>query len=167
MEKNHKNMIDKMFAYNLWANLQLLDVCTGLTDEQLQVNSDGGFQNLGQTVAHIIDGERYYIRHLTGELPWGDAFDMTPLSMTEIREKAKFTGQRLLEIASQCDPERAHSRILDDGSTQHYFDWTIVLQALYHGIEHRTQAKALLTKLGVSHPEMASWDYTEGIVSGG
>ena len=38
-----------------------------------------------------------------------------------------------------------------------------MLQTIYHGIEHRTQIKMMLTKLGVEHPELAAWDFRMAI----
>ena len=33
------------------------------------------------------------------------------------------------------------------------------LQAIYRGIEHRTQIKILLTQLGVEHRELSAWGF--------
>jgi uncharacterized damage-inducible protein DinB len=38
-----------------------------------------------------------------------------------------------------------------------------LLQALYHGIEHRTQIKMLLTQIGFAHPELAAWDFMDSL----
>ena len=65
-------------------------------------------------------------------------------------------------MTASVDPSVQHE-VQFEGNAFQFFNWTVVLQALYHGIEHRTQVKSLLTKLGVEHPELAAWDYTQSL----
>ena len=83
--------------------------------------------------------------------------------MSELKTMAQQTGQRLIEIASNTDPTVEHFAE-EEGLRYRFESSTVVIQALYHGIEHRTQMKVLLTKIGVEHPEMAGWDFGETIV---
>lgn len=152
-------LIDKMFEYNLWANTQLIEVCSSLAGEQLDVEAVGIYGRIRPTIIHLLNAEGNYVRRLTGSHPWPADLDWATLSMAELKETAKLSGNRLVEIASKTDITVRHE--LDDGYT--FFNWTVLLQALYHAIEHRTQIKVLLTQLGVEHPELAAWDYVDSL----
>ncbi|KAA3665340.1 MAG: hypothetical protein DWQ04_01120 [Chloroflexi bacterium] len=156
------NTIDKMFEYNLWANTQLIKLCKGLSDEQLEMEAKGVFGKIHPTLVHLIQAEGGYLNRMTGKRPWAEDLDWENMSMSDLLEKATLSGNRLIEMASQVDPAIQHT-VDYQGQPFHYFNWTVVLQALYHGIEHRTQIKILLTHLGVEHPNLSAWDYTESL----
>ena len=164
MQNNQIYLIDKMFEYNLWANTQLIELCQGLDDEQLGVEVEGVFSRIQPTLAHIIRAEAGYLNRLTGSPPWVDEPDWDSLSVGDLREKAQLTGLQLISVAGKTDSEIRHDVELR-GEPYHFFNWTVLLQALYHGIEHRTQIKILLTKLGIEHPELAAWDFTSSLSS--
>lgn len=156
-------IIDEMFKYNLWANMTMFDICSQLTDEQLQVEAEGVYGRILPLLAHIVSGEAAYIRHLTGTRLWPIDFNWDRQSMEDLKTMAQQTGKRLIELASSTDPTVEHF-VEEDGIKYRFERSTVVIQALYHGIEHRTQIKVLLTKIGVEHPEMAGWDFGETIV---
>ena len=58
--------LTKMFEHNLYANLAVIDICKGLTDEQLAFETDGGFGAIKPTLAHLVRAEGGYIRRLSG-----------------------------------------------------------------------------------------------------
>ena len=151
--------IDKMFEYNVWANTQLIKLCATLSDEQLSVELKGVFGKIHPTLVHLVQAEAGYINRLSGQWVFRDDIDWDACSMDDLAQLAEKSGQKLLEIASKTEPTTQHD-VERNGQAYHFFNWTVVLQALYHGIEHRTQTKMMLTQLGVDHPELAAWDYT-------
>lgn len=155
------NTITKMFEYNLWANTRLIEFCGQLTEEQLTIEVAGAFGRIRPTLVHFIRSEGGYLRRLTGAAPWGDDLNWDNMPFSELLAKAQLSGQQLVEIASQVDPEVAHTITAPWGKPFTFYNWTVVLQALYHGIEHRTQMKMLLTQLGVEHSDLSAWDYLE------
>src|SRR2546428_10514129 len=54
------------FRYHKWANLQLLDVCSNLSDEQLQLTSAGTYGPLAGTFLHLAAAEQRYVKRLGG-----------------------------------------------------------------------------------------------------
>ncbi|MDJ0753848.1 MAG: DinB family protein [Ardenticatenaceae bacterium] len=160
MENHQEILIDKMFEYNLWANIQLIELCGRLSEEQLAVEAEGVFGKIHPTLVHLVQAEGGYLNRVTGSRPWADDLDWDSMTMQDLLEMAKLSGRQLLAIASKTDPTVRHDTQLD-GQPWHFFNWTVVLQALYHGIEHRTQIKFLLTKLGVVHPDLDAWDYRD------
>jgi len=159
---DNNNLIDKMFEYNLWANTQLVELCSQLVDAQLEAEVEGGFGQIHPTLVHIISAEGNYLNRLTGSPPWEEGLEWDNMPMSELLAKAKLSGNQLVAIASKANPATRHEIELQ-GNPYHFFNWTVLLQAVYHGIEHRTQIKILLTQLGVEHPELAAWDYVGSI----
>jgi uncharacterized damage-inducible protein DinB len=164
MQNNQINLINKMFEYNLWANTQLIEICSGLVDEQLDTEIEGVFGRIHPTLVHIIRAEGGYLNRLSGSRPWAEDFDWDHMPMSGLLEKAQLSGSQLIAIASKANPAIRHD-VEGRGEQAHFFNWTVLLQALYHGIEHRTQIKILLTQLGVAHPELAAWDYMASLLS--
>ena len=164
MQDDQANLISKMFEYHLWANTKLIEVCGSLTDEQLGVEAEGVFGRIHPTLVHIIRAEGNYLNRITGSRPWGDDLDLGKLALSELGELAQLSGNQLVEIAGKVDPEIRHD-VEVQGAEFSFFNWTVLLQALYHGIEHRTQIKLLLTKIGIDHPELAAWDYVASLSS--
>lgn len=162
MQSDQINLIDKMFEYNLWANSQLVELCSALTAEQMAVEVTGVFGRIQPTLVHLIRAEGGYLNRLSGSRPWADDLDWDNMSIGDLLEKAQLSGRQLIEIAAQVNPGTRHDVELR-GNPFYFFNWTVLLQALYHGIEHRTQLKVLLTKLGVEHPDLAAWDYMESL----
>lgn len=158
MSNPSAELIDKFFEYNLWANTELFKLCTTLTPEQLEMTVEGTPGNIRQTLEHLVSGEVNYLNHVSGSRPWPDDIDWNSKSLSQLLEMVTTTSTKLHEHASKADPYVRHDRVLDFGP-YHFFNWTSLIQAVYHGIEHRTQIKIMLTKLGVEHPELASWDF--------
>ena len=164
MQNDQVNTIDKMFEFNLWANKQLIEFCGDLTDDQLIVEIDGVFGRIHPTLVHILRAEGNYLKRITGSRPWGEDLDWENMPMNELLGKAQLSGDQFIKIASKTDPAVRHDVELR-GETFSFFNWTVLLQALYHGIEHRTQIKFLLTHLGIEHPELSAWDYVDSLTS--
>lgn len=158
------NPIDKMFEYNLWANTQLMMLCDGLSDEQLTVEVKGVFGRIQPTLAHLVSGEGAYLNRLTGSRPWAGDLDWDSIPISGLLDMVQQSSTQLVAIASSVDPTIAHTITFPNTDSEYrFYNWTVLLQALYHGIEHRTQVKILLTQLGVEHPELAAWDYMDSL----
>jgi uncharacterized damage-inducible protein DinB len=162
MQTEQMNLIDKMFEYNLWANSQLIAICEGLDDAQLEIEVAGGFGKIHPTLVHLIRAEGGYLNRMTGKRPWTDDLDWENMSIATLQEKAQLSGNQLIATASNADPATKHT-YEHNGTLWPFYNWTVLLQALYHGIEHRTQIKVLLTQLGVKHPDLDAWDYVESL----
>ncbi len=162
------NALDKMFEYSLWANLQIIEVCSQLDEQQLEVEVKGVYGRIHSTLMHLISAEGYYVIRLTGTDPFPEVQkdNWDSVDFAQMAELVQKSGSRLVEIASSVDASHFHSVDVPWQEEKFtFFNWTVILQALYHAIEHRTQIKILLTQLGVEHPELAAWDYTESLTA--
>lgn len=147
-----------LFSHNLWANLRLLDHCAELTSEQLDATISGTYGSIIATLRHIILAEQaYFSRISTGQLLRRPK-DAPPLSLAEMTESARTTGNGLIEWAAKVQAEDAV--LIDWDGTPREVPKTIILtQVINHATEHRAQIMTILTQLGIEPPELDSWTY--------
>ena len=149
------------FKYNLWANLRLLDACEELSDTQLDATTTGTFGSVRETLMHLLSAEEGYAWrfNFTGPTPTPRLRELTAFpGFDELRRRAEGSGKELIAIAEQGDL----SQILHlDGGTYDAPLIVVVIQAIQHAIDHRSQIATLLTEQGIEHPELDAWAYNE------
>ena len=154
------------FKYNLWANLRLLDTCVQLSDAQLDTTMNGTFGNVRETLMHMIAAEEGYAHALTGtpsttpELKELTAFP----GFDELRRRAERSGEALTTFTDQAKQEDLARTLHLDGGTYDAPAIVVVIQAIDHGIDHRSQIATLLTQQGITPPELDSWAYNDTVL---
>ena len=146
-----------IFEHNLWANERLLEACRDLTDEQRAASVDGTYGELGYTLVHLVRGESFYVKLLTGWQPpvrWEIPGPWPGIDA--LLERARFTGARLVEVAESTPPDR----LLDTGEEQ-VPAAVVLLQAINHATEHRAHAATILTQVGIAPPTIDGWEFGE------
>src|SRR5579885_233689 len=150
------------FQYNLWANLRLLDECASLTDEQLDFSIVGVHGSVRQTLTHLFTSEEGYARTLTGENPMPPLASFTQFpGFDELRRRAKLSGEKLIRFAEQ--PADLREILHLDGGTYDAPRVIVVIQAINHGIDHRSQIATLLSQQGIKLPDnfLDAWAYND------
>ena len=154
--------IDRQYEFNLWANSEIIKLCASLDETQLSVEIAGTFGNIRSTIAHMIQSEGNYVTDLGGEPLWPDDLDWNSIPLAELLDMAKQSGTALRQIANSIDPNKL-CEYTEEGKRNVFPAWTVINQAINHGIEHRTQLRLLLTKLNVPHPGQSVWGYAHSI----
>ena len=158
MAPTQSTMTAEFMYYNRWANLLLIDACIGLSDEQLASGLPGSFGTIYDTFVHIIRSEAVYYRRLTKvrlEPPF--AWDSHPM-LAAMRPYAEEVGSALVAAAEQVDP----AGVVEEewqGQILRYRAATLFIQAVNHGVEHRTNITTILTQLGIEPPDVDGWGY--------
>lgn len=149
------------FRYNLWANRILLDFCSQLTDEQLDIKMIGTYGSVRETITHYITSEEGYAHRFTymSEVPNPMLKDMPTFpGFDELRQHAERSGNELIAIAEQADLDQILH--LDDG-TYDAAVFIVLLQAINHGIDHRSQIATMLSQQGIELPSLDAWSYND------
>ena len=149
------------FTYNLWANLRLLDACSHLSDAQLDATMTGTFGSVRETLMHMLAAEEGYARALTGTSPTARLEELSTLpGFDELRRRAKRSGEALIRVAEQGEL----SQILHlDGGTYDAPAIVVVIQAINHAIDHRSQISTLLSQQDIVPPDLDSWAYNDAM----
>ena len=150
----------KLFEHNNWANLQTIQACAGLSDEQLDTEPQSAtLGSIRATLLHLVAGQQGYLSLLT--LPVEKRLDATP-AFADLQESARISGEALLALVKD------ESNLLSRGKIQTrngYLvePWVIILQAINHATEHREQINSMLSALQLPHPDLDGWTYGEAL----
>jgi uncharacterized damage-inducible protein DinB len=157
-EMKPTDTLTTLFSHNLWANLKLLDLCAGLTSEQLDATIPGAYGSIRDTLEHIVTAEQSYFSRISTGQPRYHSEDAPPLTIAEMMESVRTTGLGLIEWAPKVQADDTVQ--LDwDGTPRQVPKTTILTQVINHATEHRAQIMAILTQLGIQPPDLDSWSY--------
>lgn len=147
------------FRYNIWANLRLLHVCADLPDAHLDAPAQGTFGTLRETLLHLFASEEGYVQALTGRSPTPRLTEDMPFpGFATLLQRAERSGQELIRIAEQGNL----SQVLHlDGGTYDASAMVVLIQAINHAIDHRSQISTLLSLLGIAPPDLDGWSYND------
>lgn len=151
--------LSDFFHFHLWANLRLLDACACLSDAQLDATSQGMFGSVRETLVHIFVADENYVEDLTGTAPPSRLEEFTMFAgFDELRQRAEWSGKELITIAEQRDLDQIiHFPNYDIRGI------IILLQALHHAIEHRSQIATLLSLQDIELPLLDGWGYNNAL----
>ncbi len=156
--------LSEFFHYNLWANLTLIDFLSDLTDEQLDVTIDGVYGTLRETLVHMLASEEGYAKHCgyTAEerpTPWLKGMADFP-GFDNLKQRSTYSGHALIYGAENADIRKG--LMLDDGTYPAQVI-IVLLQAMNHTIDHRSQISTMLTQQGIQPPSLDAWSYNDAI----
>ena len=145
------------FRYNRWANLHLLDVCAGLSDEQLQLTTPGTYGTIAATFMHLVSAEQRYLRRFGVGEPRINERDAFP-GLAVLREHAARSGEQLIEVAGRINPDDAIEEKRDGGLLRLELG-VVLVQAMHHGNDHRTHVCTVLGAHDIPYGDMDVWAY--------
>jgi len=155
-----ETVLVKVFEHNNWANSQIIQVCSALSDEQLDVEPQSATHgSIRRTLVHLVTSQQGYLRLLT--LPLEDRLDpVAPALFAELQTGASASGDALLALARDEASRPIKGRL----QTQDGFvvePWVVMVQVINHATEHREQINSMLSTLGVMPPDLDGWCYGE------
>ncbi|HET7036981.1 MAG TPA: DinB family protein [Thermomicrobiaceae bacterium] len=150
------------FRHNAWATSQVLQICGELTPSRLATTVPGTYGNIIDTLRHLISSEANYWARLSGEQPSWDRRAEDAPGLTELAARNDELATRWQRfLARPFDAERTFAIAWHDGGIRDVPAGVVLMQAIHHGNDHRTQICTTLTILDVPAPELGLWDYAE------
>jgi uncharacterized damage-inducible protein DinB len=154
--------LEKMFAHNNWANLQIIRACAVLSDEQLDAEPQSATKgSIRSTLLHLVASQQGYLRHLT--LPLEERLTrVPPPPNAELEQFVTRSGDALLALARDPSsiPNQGQIKLSDGYLVE---PWVVIVQIINHATEHREQIKNMLSALGVTPPEIDGWTFGEAV----
>ena len=151
----NKKELKTLIGFNFWANERILKACERLPFEELRqpLTPDPGWGNLLGILVHILDSEfgwRSVLQSQSAEeILDADDFD----GMEALRSRWELERTAWLEFVGSLNEESLDQRAgsdLQDGMNV----WQTILHVVTHGIQHRSDAAAILTAYGHSPGEL-------------
>ena len=153
-----ENFLQKLFEHNNWANLQIIQACSALSDEQLDAEPQSATKgSIRRTLLHLVAAQQGYLSLLT--LPVEERLDVPP-TFAELQESASISGEGLLSLARD-EPSKHLKTQLQTKDGYFVEPWVVMVQVINHATEHREQISSMLSALGVTPPDLDGWAYGE------
>ena len=147
-----------LFNHHVWANVRLFERCADLTPEQLDATLLGTFGSIRETLEHIVRAEQNYLYRIRTGQRLVRPENAPPLTMVEMLDSLRTTGEGLIEWAPQVQPGDT-VQVEWEGTPREVPKTIILTQVINHATEHRSQVMAILTQLGIEPPELDGWTY--------
>ena len=157
--------LSDFFKYNLWANLCLLDACEQLSDAQLDATTKGTFGSVRETLMHLLSAEEGYTWSVTGNVSTTPRLkELASLpDFDELRQRAKRTGEELIRFTERAGPEDLSKILHLDGGTYDAPVIVVLIQAINHAVDHRSQIATLLSQQDIELPDLDGWSYNDAM----
>jgi uncharacterized damage-inducible protein DinB len=158
------SLLEAAFEHHVWATIRLIDVCLGLTSEQLETVVPGTRGPIHETLRHIVAGDAEDLFILTGEP--AHRVDADGMSLEDARTAIERNGSAWATyLARSLDPDEMVGEVDDDDGYERAAPIGFRLAAtLDHGSDHRSQVSTALTTLGVEPPKTDVYDF--GVATG-
>lgn len=150
------------FEHHLWATEALIDHLDGLPAERLDASVPGTYGSMIATLTHMIDADTRYLTRLRDPSPPPHE-DRVGVALAELRSELGEHRRRWAEALDELERGELHA-VVHDAHQSGYPDTDdaeglLLLQAIHHGNDHRTQICSTLGALGEEVPELDGWNY--------
>jgi uncharacterized damage-inducible protein DinB len=152
-----ENFLVRLFEHNHWANLQILQACAALTDEQLDAPpTSATYGSIRSTLLHFVSSQHSYLRTLM--LPVELRRERVLVEYANLEASARMSGEAFIALAR--DPSGIYAITPLRTRDKYYVEpFVVMVQVINHATEHREQIKSMLTALGITPPSIDGWDY--------
>jgi uncharacterized damage-inducible protein DinB len=154
------SLLDEAFAHHVWATTRLIDALEKLDPVHLDARIDGTYGSTMQTLTHLVDAdERYLQRLVTPTLASIGNGDIRPLA--DLRAEIQEHGDRWANMLDALDRGDLHAAVVgkSDYPDTDPAETMLLVQAIQHGNDHRTQICSTLGALGLDVPDLDGWEY--------
>lgn len=167
MSMNVTDVLD-LYAYDRWANAQVLAIASGLTDEQRSRRSAASYSSVMGTLVHILWSEWVWL----GRWP-------TPRATTDPRSLSGLVRLRDLWVAVESEQRAFLASLTDADLTKRIsyvcstgVTWTYTLQHMLqhvvnHSSYHRGQLMTMFRELGATPRPVDFLDYFDALIGAG
>jgi uncharacterized damage-inducible protein DinB len=150
------DLIADFYRQNEWANTAMIDVCRGLTDEQLDATVPGTYGSIRDTLHHLVGSEIGYafrrgdpgIERIEPDDPW-PGFDR----LAELVHAAATAARR------HAADSTSESLTVDPDYPSYVDPSVIWIQMVNHSTDHRSQINTILTTLGLEPADLSGWEW--------
>jgi len=155
------DIVRAMFEHHFWATEQLIDHLERLPAERLDASVPGTYGSMIDTLTHMIDADSRYLLRLRDPSP-PPAEDRVGVTLAQLRSEMPEHRQRWSETLDELERGELRAQVVDHASD--YPDTPdaeglLLIQAIHHGNDHRTQICSTLGALGEDVPELDGWSY--------
>jgi uncharacterized damage-inducible protein DinB len=146
--------IKTMFDYNYWANRLLLDTCEKISLAQFEAPTTHSFGSVRGTLVHTLDAEwGWRVICTTGSINTEELKETDFSTLAALRERwfeEEQAWRVYLEGLSDADMTSIMRYFIPEGVWRERVLWHCLYHVVNHGMQHRSEAAAILTQYGHS-----------------
>jgi uncharacterized damage-inducible protein DinB len=153
------DLLDRLLGHDDWATAQLLDLCRGLTDAQLDRPFDVGHRSVRATFDHMVYNVAFWTASMAGQPVDARRDDRQLAALIERHERSYAAFATFARRVR--DEQRLDETFVDHFGGPMTFGGAI-LHVVLHNAEHRGEVLHILERLGVPDlPEVdhGLWDF--------
>ncbi|MGH7862324.1 MAG: DinB family protein, partial [Candidatus Dormibacteraceae bacterium] len=146
--------------HHCWATVVLLHHCSRLPPGLIERPEPGSFGSILETLQHLGGADERMSAALAGVAPSSASMEAARAGLPELLSQAQERGQRWEGLISdRFDLDRTITRVNAAGQNQEVAARVLLLQAVVHGGEHRSQICSILGRQGLDAPGLDAWAY--------
>ncbi len=149
-----------MFEHHLWATETLIDHLEAIPRERLDEAVPGTYGSILETLTHLLEADDRYLIRLRDPSPQAlDERGTVPLDQlrSELHENRRRWDQALDDLKAGTLSAAILGR--EDYPDTDPAESMLLIQAIHHGNDHRTQICSTLGALGLEVPELDGWEF--------
>lgn len=154
-----RDLIRTLYAYNAWANNRVLDVCRGLTQEQLTAGS--GFASpplsIRDTLVHICGAQEIWLSRWNGVSPTQILKPQDLQTLGALRDYWEQVETHTQAFVDAIDEDNLSTVIHYTNTRGEPFAYPLaelMAHQVNHATQHRSEVALRLTELGHSPGEL-------------
>jgi uncharacterized damage-inducible protein DinB len=149
----------ELFRYHAWATVTLIDHCARLPPEQLRRAVPGTHGSILATLVHLVAADGRLLRLMTGEQDPSPLREGMEPPLAELRGRFAAQAPRWEDLAGRAGELDVTLPARRGNPPVPHAENLVLLQAIHHGNDHRTQVCTTLGALGLAVPEIDGWAY--------
>jgi uncharacterized damage-inducible protein DinB len=151
----------EMFEYNRWATNTLIEACRGLGDAVLDRPQPAISGTVREVLLHMVGGQQTFVLRTKGRQHEGELNRRAAWpGWDELQRLADETSAQLIEVARGLQGNET-ADLTWMGKTHRHLVRFLLVHAMEHSAEHRTEIKVALAYVGIETPDLDGWAYAE------
>ena len=155
------DVLRAMFDHHVWATIALIDALEELPVERLDAEIPGTYGSMVATLNHLVDADSRYLVRLHAPTP-PPAEAHAPRPPAALRSHIQRNAAQWGDTLDQLEAGTLDATIdayKDEYPRTAHAEGLLLLQAIHHGNDHRTQICSTLGALGLEVPELDGWEF--------
>ncbi|MEY2816777.1 MAG: hypothetical protein RL275_240 [Chloroflexota bacterium] len=149
----NKEYIQTLYRYNQWSNARILNAAAKLSPEQFLANSEYPHHYLLGVLTHTLFAEWIWRKRWVGESPTTRFKPEDFPTFESLRSRWSQEEAELMAFVRQVNDETLNAPFYytsTEGVKYENILWESMAHVVNHGMQHRSEAAAILTELGSS-----------------
>jgi uncharacterized damage-inducible protein DinB len=144
--------LKELYAYNRWANNEILDAVAELSDQQFTRDLGSSFASVRDTLVHIMAADWIWLSRWQGVSPTQEPPGWANSGLAELRSEWQELEQQRTAFLDSLDEARLNDVMVYRNKAGTRFEtpvWQMLRHVVNHSTYHRGQVTTMLRQLGV------------------